>query len=298
MRVRDSGMEPRPRSAYRLVEAEKRGTKVKKKLEVDPVEAETARLIFKLYLHGDGNSGGLGVKEVVKWLNAHGHRSRKGNTFGVGNVHKILTNTVYIGRWRFNQTSSKTHLKKADDEVIEISVPSIIDPYVFEQVQSRLKARNPKSAAPRLTTGPILLTGLAMRATCSGGRTLRTGTSSSGRVYRYYTCSNCATKGKTACKGRSIPMEKLDVLVTDHLLERLFRPERVTEILSSLSARRGQKAQSLNARLIALQREAADADEKLKGLYRLVEEGVTDVDQVLKDRLDTLKAERDRAKAA
>jgi site-specific DNA recombinase len=93
-------------------------------------------------------------------------------------------------------------------------------------------------------------------------------------------------------------MQKLDVLVTNHLLERLFRPERVTEILASLSARRSQKAESLNARLIALQQEAADADDKLKRLYRLVEEGVTDVDQVLKDRLNTLKAERDRAKAA
>jgi hypothetical protein len=54
---------------------------------------------------------------------------------------------------------------------------------------------------------------------------LRTGTSENGRVYRYYTCSNCATKGKAVCKGRSIPMEKLDRLVTDHLMERLFKPE-------------------------------------------------------------------------
>src|SRR3954470_7370638 len=62
---------------YKVVEAEKRGTKTKKKLEVDPVEAETARLIYKLYLHGDGNSGGLGVKEVVKRLNSSGYRTRK-----------------------------------------------------------------------------------------------------------------------------------------------------------------------------------------------------------------------------
>ena len=83
---------------YKLVEAEKRGTKIKKKLDIDPVEAETVRLIFKLYLHGDGTSGALGVKEVVKWLNRNGYRTRRGETFGVGSVHKILTNTVYIGR--------------------------------------------------------------------------------------------------------------------------------------------------------------------------------------------------------
>jgi DNA invertase Pin-like site-specific DNA recombinase len=59
---------------YRLVEAEKRGTRVKKKLDIDPVEAETVRLIFELYLHGDGKSGALGVKEIVKWLRPHTQR--------------------------------------------------------------------------------------------------------------------------------------------------------------------------------------------------------------------------------
>ena len=83
-------------------------TKIKKKLDIDPVEAETVRLIFKLYLHGDGNSGALGVKEVVKWLNRNGYRTRRGESFGVASVHKILTNTVYIGQWKFNKTSSRT----------------------------------------------------------------------------------------------------------------------------------------------------------------------------------------------
>ena len=283
---------------YKVVEAEKRGTKIKKKLDVDPVEAETIRLLFKLYLHGDGSSGALGVKEVVKWLNANGYRSRRGNTFGVGNVHKILQNTIYIGRWRFNRTSSKTRKRKPDDEVVEISVPAIIDPAMFEQVQRQLRARSPRVVPPRVTTGPILLTGLAVCATCGGGMTLRTGTSKGGLVYRYYTCSNCATKGKTVCKGRSIPMQKLDTLVTEHLMERLFKPERLAAVLASLSSRRAEKAESLNGRLIALQREVTDSEDKLKRLYRLVEDGLTDLDEVLKDRLDALKSDRDRAKAA
>src|SRR5262249_7418895 len=36
---------------------------------------------------------------------------------------------------------------------------------------------------------------LTVCATCGGGMMLSTGTSKGGRVYRYYTCSNCATKG-------------------------------------------------------------------------------------------------------
>ena len=287
-----------PPLGYRLIEAERRGAKIKKKLEVDPVEAETVRLIFKLYLLGDGSSGALGVKEIVKWLNARGYRTRRGKSFGVGQLHKLLTNTVYIGRWKFNQASSKTRKRKADDEVIEIPVPAIVELDTFEQVRRQLHARSPKRQPPRVTTGPILLTGLAVCATCRGGMTLRTGTSKGGRVYRYYTCSNCATKGKTVCKGRSIPMGKLDTLVTEHLLERLFKPERVALILASLSSRRAEQATALNSRIVCLQREMIEADDKLKRLYRLVEDGLTDLDEVLKDRLNTLKADRDRAKAA
>jgi site-specific DNA recombinase len=287
-----------PPLGYRLIEAEKRGVKIKKKLEIDPVEAEMVRLIFKLYLFGDGSSGALGVKESVKWLNARGYRTRRGRSFGVGQLHKLLTNTVYIGRWKFNQTSSKTGRRKADEEVVEIPVPAIIELDTFEQVRRQLHARSPKRQAPRVTTGPILLTGLAVCATCRGGMTLRTGTSKGGRVYRYYTCSNCATKGKTACKGRSIPMGKLDALVTDHLLERLFKPERLALILAPLSSRRAEQAAALNSRIVCLQREMIEADDKLKRLYRLVEDGLTDLDEVLKDRLHILKADRDRAKAA
>src|SRR6516162_265144 len=121
-----------PPLGYKLIEAEKRGAKIKKKLEADPVEAETVRLIFKLYLLGDGSSGALGVKEVVKWLNARGYRTRRGNTFGVGQIHKLLTNTVYIGRWKVNQVSSKTGERKAENEVVEIPVPTIIEPDTFE----------------------------------------------------------------------------------------------------------------------------------------------------------------------
>jgi hypothetical protein len=93
-------------------------------------------------------------------------------------------------------------------------------------------------------------------------------------------------------------MDKLDTLITDHLMERLFKPDRLAAILGSLASRRATKVESLSGRLMALQQEVTDADEKLKRLYRLVEDGLTDLDEVLKDRLNTLKVDRDRAKAA
>ena len=55
---------------YAVEDVEKRGHRTKKRLVVDPVEAETVRLIFKLYLEGDEGRRSLGIKEIAKTLNA------------------------------------------------------------------------------------------------------------------------------------------------------------------------------------------------------------------------------------
>ncbi len=283
---------------YKVEEVEKRGARVKKRLAVDPVEAETVKTMFRLCRLGDGKSGPIGVKQIASWLNARGYRSRTGGLFGVGAVHKILTNTVYVGQWVFNKRCAKTFKEKPASEHIVVDVPPIIEKQEFEAVQASLKARDPRVAAPRVVTGPILLTGLTVCASCGGAMTLRTGTSKTGAVHKYYACSTCARQGKTACKGRSIPMQKLDDLVTEHLSERLFQPERLTAILASAAARRTEKALEVDRRVSALQTEVTETEEKLKRLYKMVEDGVTDLDDILKDRLAGLKLDRDRAKTA
>ena len=240
----------------------------------------------------------MGVKAIACWLNAHGCRTRAGGLFGNGAVHKILTNPVYVGKWTFNKRSSKALRQKPVSKQIVVDVPAIIAPNEFEAIGELLKSRDPRAIAPRVVTGPILLTGLAVCGACGDAMTLRTGTSKSGAVHRYYTCSNCARQGKLACQGRSIPMAKLDALVTGHLIERLLHPQRLTEILASINVRRAERALELDKRVANLQTEVADADDKLRRLYRMVEEGVTEIDDVLKGRLGQLKTDRERAKAA
>jgi site-specific DNA recombinase len=83
-----------------------------------------------------------------------------------------------------------------------------------------------------------------------------------------------------------------------NLVDRLFEPTRLADILSALVGRRADKADAVNGRLMQLQREVTDADDKLKRLYKLVEDGATEIDDVLKDRPNTLKADRDKAKSA
>ncbi len=283
---------------YAVEDVEKRGHRTKKRLVVDPVEAETVRLIFKLYLEGDEGRGSLGIQEIAKTLNARGVRTRLGARFGVGPVHKILTNPIYIGEWRFNRRHAKTGREKPVTEIIAVEVAPIIERGAFEEVQRTLVARNPRTTPPRVTTGPILLTGLAHCANCGSAMTMRSGTSKTGRVYRYYSCSAVARMGKTACKGRSIPMDKLDQLVTRHIADRLLVPDRITALLAEIVQKRATASGEVQDRVDQLSRQVAATEEKLRRLYALVEDGITDLDDVLKARLTDLKADRDLARSA
>eukprot|EP01037_Dinobryon_pediforme_P006261 gene6261-6333_t len=287
-----------PPLGYRVTEVEKRGARVKKKLVIDPVEAETVRLIFRLYRLGDGKSGPLGVKAIACWLNQRGYRTRKGGVFGLGVIHTILINPVYVGSSMFNKRDSRTLRAKPEHEHIAVDVEPIIPQDEFDAVSATLKSRDPRVVAPRVVTGPILLTGLAICATCDGSMTLRTGTSKSGQAHKYYTCSTCARQGKVACKGRSIQMAKLDSLVTDHLVERLLTPARLTEVLASVVARRNDRAAQVDQRIQTLQTEVSTAEDKLKRLYHMVENGLTEMDDILKDRISALKLDREKAKVS
>jgi len=281
---------------YAIVAAEQRGAKTKKKLAIDPVEAEVVRLIFRLIAEGDGTCGPMGVKAVASWLNAHGYRTRRGARWGIGPLHKLITSATYKGEHRFNRAVWKTKEEKPASEQVVVPVDPIIDAVAFDAIQANLKSRNPRATPPRVVTGPILLTGIATCASCGGGMTLRTG--KYGR-YRYYTCGTCAQKGKSACKGRSIPMGKLDDIVIGRLADQLLTPERVGALLRGLMDRQTAKDADYANRLTALRAKLSDAEGRLGRLYQAIESGIADPnDPTLKGRVAAVKVERDTAQVA
>jgi DNA invertase Pin-like site-specific DNA recombinase len=76
----------KPPFGYRTIVVERHGAKDKKKLAIEPSEAEIVRLAFQLYLHGDGRTGPLGVKAVTSYLNAQGY-TNGGQPFRLQFVH-------------------------------------------------------------------------------------------------------------------------------------------------------------------------------------------------------------------
>ncbi len=283
-----------PPIGYRVVAAEQRGAKVKKKLEIDPLHAETVRLIYRLALYGDGVKGQMGVKNIVSHLNRNRIFTRDGGSWGIGQVHRILTRRTYMGEHEFNKRAKSKELKPVS-EIVVVPVPPLIDRATFDAVQALLKARHPTVTPSAVISGPTMLTGLIHCAKCGGAMTIRTG---KGGRYRYYACSMKARQGPTACEGMAVPMDKLDDLVASHLEDRLLQPERLETILATVLDRRQERSERQHEHIGELNRRAAESEARLKRLYDAIEAGVADLnDPALKDRIDGLKAIRDQAKA-
>ncbi|MBS0222347.1 MAG: recombinase family protein [Proteobacteria bacterium] len=284
-----------PPIGYRTVAAEQRGSKIKKRLEIDPIHAETVRLIYRLALTGDGDSGPMGIKSITKHLNERNIRTRDGGRWGIGAVHKVLTRTTYIGQHRFNTHDHKTFAPKPEAEHAIMAVPPIIAEADFRAVQEALKARSPQWMPPRAVSGPTLLTGICFCAACGGSMTLRTG---KGSRYRYYTCSTKARQGAQGCRGLTVPMDKLDHAVAQHLEQRLLEPMRLATMMGHLLERREEWNEERRGHIAELHKRATEAEAKLKRLYQAIEDGVANVaDRSLKDRIAELTTIRDQARA-
>ncbi len=93
-------------------------------------------------------------------------------------------------------------------------------------------------------------------------------------------------------------MDKLDQLVTSHIADCLLVPDRITALLAEIIQRRAVSSGEVQDRIGQLSREVRAAEEKLRRLYALVEDGITDLDEVLKARLADIKTDRDRARSA
>ncbi len=97
-------------------------------------------------------------------------------------------------------------------------------------------------------------------------------------------------------RGLTVPMDKIDRAVVDHLEWPLLDPARLTTMMDQLLERRGEWNERRRGHIAELCKRAAqaEAEAKLKRLYEAIENGVVDVaDPSLKDRIAELNVMRD-----
>lgn len=273
----------RPPFGYKAVAVETRADAVKKRLAIEPVEAETIRVAFKLCLEGKG------IRAIADELNRNKLSHRNGE-FTSSLVHSVLTREAYIGRHHYNQTDSRLNKTRARSEWVYFETPKIVDPDIFQKVQDKLASRQPTRVPPRIVNGPTLLTGLAKCAICGGGMTIRTG--KSGR-YRYYGCNNRISKGSTACTGLSVRMEQLDEIVINELHSRISQPARVRAMLAGLIERQRNRGDEHAHRGKELRQQLRETETKIGRMLDAIQEGLAQETDLVRDRLAKLEQERE-----
>ncbi len=281
---------------YESIEAERSGTKIRKRLAVKQAEAEIVRLIHKLYLHGDGSST-LGIKKIATYLNER-CIERRGKRWATSDVERVLTLELYTGLAYYNRIDSRTRKVRPREHWVEVKTPAIVDREQWGAVQEALASHSPLRIAPRLVTGPTLLTGLATCGHCQrdgeprAGLMLRTG---KGGAYRYLVCANRATKAIFLCDAPALRMEAADEAVTSALEQQVFAPERLRALLAEMMAANENERETLEAEFMRLNAALGRTESGLRALYRgaAMKGDAFDMDDpVFRQELADMKAQR------
>ena len=263
-----------------------RGRK-RKKLAINEAEAGIVCIAYNLYLNGSKGKQ-MGCKEIAKHLTSKGLLMR-GKPWRMQKVHKLLSDTIYMGEYFTNIYDSKAKISRPPEEWIKTSVPAIIDAAIFERVRAKRESRTPARTPPRITNSPTLLTGL-LKCSCGASMTIATGKSG---LYKYYKCTRRHSQGDHACTSGNIPMKKLDGLVLEQLVGKVFDREHLQVLMTELRKRIKSSKSSQQERTNEITRQIKNLEQRQQRLLDAIEKGIIELDETTQRRAQQHKAARE-----
>ena len=192
---------------------------------INEQEAQTIRLIFKLY------SEGFGYSHIIDELNRLEYKTKNNKTFSKGSLYSILTNEKYKGTYVFNKIATRengkrnAHKSKPLDEIIKIEnmIPSIVADDIWNKVYDRMKS-NMKSTFKAKEV--YLLSGILFCKECGAG-IIGSRKSVRNEHIGYYICSN--RKNKRTCDAPSIRKDEIETQILDKVTNDIFSPSKIDE---------------------------------------------------------------------
>ena len=169
-------------------------------VEVDAERAPLIRWAFETYANGETSVTGLLRDLTARGLTTVPSPKRPSKPLGKNTLYELLTNPYYAGVIRY-----KGALHPGAHE-------PLIEPALFDQVQSLLKARNARMT--RHVQHAHHLKGLLHCGSCGSRMLLDFATNPRGTTYVYFICSGRAAK-KTTCTRRAVPVQVAERLVED-----------------------------------------------------------------------------------
>ena len=234
---------------YRSVPAGKR-----RRLQVDQAEAGLVRTMVRWCL------AGAGTKAIAVRLNESG-LTKRGRRWDKANVVTVLKDRAMLGQIVY---------RVGEEEIVTPAHDAIVSAEDFAAVQALLHDRAPRNAGGRPRSEAVF-SGMLRCGACGDAMTTETATGRGGVRYHYYNC-RAWLKG-CGCRSRRVPVEALDDWLLSGILDRVFTPENIRDLVASMKASAGRSRRDREAHATAIARERADVERRLHRLYETVEAG-------------------------
>lgn len=236
---------------------------------INPEEAAAVRLIFDMYLEGNGYTA------ICDELNRRGYRTKRGTLFVRNSMYDLLRNEKYTGSFIYNHMAKakngkrNRHAYKSDSEVIRVenAFPAIISKEEYRKVL-KLMEQNKRKGARNAAVHDYLLSGKVYCGHC--GKSMYGETRYRKEYsYSYYSCNGHKSK---ICGKHSIRCDKLEAEVIRQLNELFFSDE----ILDRVSEKIYDDSQNhfMDERAAILRKRSADIKKKIDNGTKAILDGV------------------------
>ncbi len=185
-------------------------------------EAAIVRRVFHLYAEG------YSAQSILNMLNGEGFRTNRGKPFTLQIIFKMLHNEAYIGVYHFSSFR------------VPGGMPAIIDPKLWKEAQLMLT-----KSTRHYESSPVefLLTGKLFCGHCGSPMAGDSGTSKTGSVHYYYTCSS-RKKSSRNCDKKSLRKEDLETAVIDFLVHHALTEPEIEKIADAVLAAQAESGKS------------------------------------------------------
>lgn len=239
-----------------------------RKYAINEDTAPIVREIFQRYLDG------WNYIDIANELNRRGVKTVLGNAWNKGSFHSMLRNEMYAGVYKYAEVR------------IEGGVPAIIDKMEFEEVQRRLKSKNP-TKGKKNGTAEYLLTGKLFCGHCGEAMVGISGTGRHGETHYYYRCQGRHYL-KNGCNKKNAPRNLVEDKVIELISEFIQNDQLINLIIEAYQ--RFLEETRANSELAAMEEELAQNKKASANLLKALETGKAS--DTITNRIAELEQER------
>lgn len=245
--------------------------KGKKNLVINEDQANAVRLIFDMYIQGNG------ATKIANKLNNLGYRTNNNIEFKSKAVRDILSNITYTGyvKWKTVDRKNHSRMRPLDEQIISKgNHEAIIDEFTFKKAQDIRKSRY-ISPAKKEISNP--LAGILICKRCGHNIIQKVS-----RGKYYLTCRHCDNRSSYSEYVEKAVVDSLESYLNDYKVKLQIKVNT-------------QEIDKLKFELKKLEKELKDTETQKNKLFDFLERGIYDEytflerSNVLKVRIDDLK---------